>query len=119
MKNQSLPSHDAFKFLLAACSHFATEHWEFSWTFEPASDPTHFDLLVMLSGSGAFRWQGSEQPYKRGQCWLIPASLGKFVLKPEENTLLIRAYLPDLPALRRELHREGISEAKLARVLFD
>jgi mannose-6-phosphate isomerase len=119
VKHQPLPSHDALKFLLAACSHFATERWEFAWTFETQTDPTHFDLLVILSGSGSIGWQGRERPYGRGQCWLIPATLGKFELKPEENTSLIRTCLPDLAALHQELRREGIAEAKLTTVLFD
>jgi mannose-6-phosphate isomerase len=119
VKDQPLPSHDAFKFLLAACSHFATERWEFAWTFETQTDPTHFDLLVILSGSGSVGWQGREHPYGRGQCWFIPATLGKFELKPKENTSLIRTCLPDLAALRQQLRREGIAEAKFATVLFD
>jgi mannose-6-phosphate isomerase len=111
-----LPSHDASKFLLAACSYFATEIWEFKRNFSAESNANHFDVFVILAGNGTLACQESEQSYKRGECWLIPASLGQFELKPTENTSLIRAYVPHLPSLHQEL---GIPETKLGRVLFD
>ncbi|HET8921618.1 MAG TPA: type I phosphomannose isomerase catalytic subunit [Candidatus Acidoferrum sp.] len=113
--SQPLPSHDAFKYLLAACPYFATESWEFEWNFSSESSATHFDLFVILAGSGTLSCQESEQSYKRGECWFIPASLGKFELKPAESTSLIRTYVPHLPSLHQEL---GIPETKLGKVLF-
>jgi mannose-6-phosphate isomerase len=119
VKSLPLPSHDAFKLFLAACPYFATERWEFSSDFVSTSAPAHFEILVILSGSGVLQWQDGEQRYQSGECWLIPASLGRFGLKPKENSSLIRTYVPDLPALRDELRLEGIAETRLATVLFD
>lgn len=119
VKSLPLPSHAALKLFLAGCSYFATERWEFSSDFISESATAHFDILVILSGSGVLHWQDGKQNYRSGQCWLIPASLGRFELKPKENNSLIRTYVPDLTALCAELRNEGIAETKLATVLFD
>lgn len=119
VRSLPLPSHDAFKLLLAACPYFATERWEISSNFFSSTTPAHFEILIILNGSGVLRWENGQQDYKSGQCWLIPASLGRFELEPKENSSLIRAWVPDLPALREELRNEGIAEARLATVLFD
>jgi mannose-6-phosphate isomerase len=119
VKSLPLTSHDALKLFLAGCPYFATERWEFSSDFVSDSAPAHFDILVILSGSGVLQWQNGEQKYQSGQCWLIPASLGQFELKPKENSSLIRTYVPDLPALRAEFRSEGVAETKLSTVLFE
>jgi mannose-6-phosphate isomerase len=119
VKSLPLPSHDALKLFLAGCSYFATERWEISSDFISESAPAHFDILVILTGTGVLQWQDGHQNYQSGQCWLIPASLGRFELKPKENSSLIRTYVPEVPALRAELRSEGIAETKLATVLFE
>lgn len=119
VRSLPLPSHDALRLFLAGCSYFATERWEFSSDFISNGAASHFDILVILSGSGVLQWHHGKQNYQSGQCWLIPASLEWFELKPKENSSLIRTYVPDLPALRAELRDEGIAETKLATVLFD
>jgi mannose-6-phosphate isomerase len=119
VKSLPLPQHDALRLFLAGCPYFATERWEFSSNLVSESTPSHFDILVILSGSGILRWQGGKENYRGGQCWLVPATLGKFEMKPDENTSLIRTYVPNLPALRAELQSGGVAEAKLESVLFD
>ncbi len=119
VKDLPLPSDDAFKFLLAACRYFATERWEFEWNVPSQSNPAHFEILVFLSGRGALESPETEQSYQRGECWLMPASLGTFEMKPKENTTIIRAYVTDLTSLRGELRQQGIPEANLASVLSD
>ncbi len=119
VKRQPLPSHEAFKFLLAACRYFAAERWEFGWNVPCQSNPAQFEILVFLSGSGAFWSQGSEQNYQCGECWFLPASMGIFELKPKDNTTALRTYIPDLKAFRRELAQEGVSEKNQASVLFE
>lgn len=119
VKSLPIPSHDALKLFLAACPYFATERWEFSSNFIFSTSAAHFDALVILSGRGTLSWQNGEEKYQTGQCWLIPASLSRFEMKPKENTSLIRTCVPDMATLRDELRAEGIAESKLANVLFD
>jgi mannose-6-phosphate isomerase len=104
--------------LLAACSYFATERWECRASARSESLPANFELFVILAGSGYIHWQGSPAAYQAGQCWFIPANLGKFSLQPEQSTSAIRTYVPDLENLRAELRHAGVSEAQLAQTIF-
>jgi mannose-6-phosphate isomerase len=113
-----LPGERVHKTLLAACPYFATERWKFVASVQAESMRDCFELLVILNGTGYIHWQGSPLPYQRGQCWFIPASLGKFSLQPEQSTAVIRTYVPDLARLRQELHQSAIPETWLAQTIF-
>jgi len=113
-----LSTEGARRSLLAACRYFATERWECSVKCEIPVDPERFELIVILEGAGSFVWADSEARYRRSECWLVPALQGHVEVLPEAATSLIRTYVPDIPALRTELHRNGISAA-LAQVIFD
>jgi mannose-6-phosphate isomerase len=114
-----LPANDASRSLLAACRYFATERWECSAKCQVPVDPERFELLVILEGAGSFAWPDSAARFHRGECWLVPASQVHIDVSPETATSLIRTYVPDIPILRTELHRDGISAAALAQVIFD
>jgi mannose-6-phosphate isomerase len=113
-----LPGERVHKTLLAACSYFATERWEFRATIESESRADCFEVFVILNGSGYIHWQGPPLAYQRGQCWFIPASLGEFSLQPEQSTSLIRTYVPNLPRLYTELRQAAIPETWLAQTVF-
>jgi mannose-6-phosphate isomerase len=114
-----LPADGATRSLLAACRYFATERWECSTKCEIPVDPERFELIVILEGAGTFAWPDSAARYHRGECWLVPASQSHIDVLPETATSLIRTFVPDIPVLRTELHRDGISAAALAQVIFD
>jgi mannose-6-phosphate isomerase len=113
-----LPGERVHKTLLAACPYFATERWEFRATVQAESQGDRFELFVVLDGSGYLHSQGASLAYERGQCWLIPASLGEFSLQPEQRTSVIRTYVPDLSRLRAELRQAAIPETLLAQTVF-
>ena len=115
----SLPADGAVRSLLTACRFFATERWECSANCEIPVDAARFELIIILEGAGTFSWPDSVARFQRGECWLIPASQGHIVVRPEAATSLIRTWVPDIALLRKELHREGISAAALAQVLFE
>jgi hypothetical protein len=79
----------------------------------------HFDLLIVLSGTGQISWPGGSAEYQLGECWLIPAGLGPFTLRSKEPTKLLRTYVPDLTALKADLYRQGISETEIAKTVYD
>ena len=120
-KVTSLPllAEGAARSLLAACRYFATERWDCSTNCEIPVDQARFELIVILEGTGSFAWPDSAARYHRGECWFVPASQGRIDIRPEAATSLIRACVPDIAALRTELHRGGISAAALAQVVFD
>jgi mannose-6-phosphate isomerase len=115
----SLPAHGFQKSLLVACRYFATEQWKNFAQIETQSDSAHFDLFVILSGSGSFVWPGGSTEYQRGECWLIPAGLGPFTQRQQEPTKLLRTYVPDLAMLHADLRRQGRSEDEIAKTVFD
>jgi len=115
----SLPVHGFQKLLLVACRYFATERWKNFAQIEIHSNSEHFDLFIVLSGSGQIFWPGGSAEYQRGECWLIPAGLGTFTLHSTEPTKLLRTYVPDLTALKADLRRRGLSETEIAKTVFD
>ncbi len=114
-----LPAANATRSLLVACNFFATERWECAEKTKIRVDPARFELVVILEGSGSLSWPDSAARYHRGECWLVPASQARIEILPETATSLIRTYVPDIPVLRTELHRDGISAAALAQAIFD
>jgi mannose-6-phosphate isomerase len=114
-----LPGHGMQNSLLTACRYFATERWKITAPTEALSDSQHFDLLVILSGSGDFTWESMPASYRSGECWLVPAALGKFSVNPNEPSKLLRTYVPDLAALRANLERTGHSWQEIEKTVFD
>lgn len=114
-----LPAESGVRSLLAACRYFATERWECAHKCEIQVDAARFEIIVFLEGAGSLAWPDSAARYRRGECWLVPASQVRVDVLPETATSLLRAYVPDLPALRTGLHHAGISAAALAQIVFD
>jgi mannose-6-phosphate isomerase len=112
-------SEEVKKSLLAACPYFATERWDVSAPHHTKSDAARFELLIILGGTGAIQSRDGSQPYKQGECWLIPASLGQFSLIPKENTSLLRTYVPNLGQLRGRLARSGVSNDAIEKIVFN
>jgi mannose-6-phosphate isomerase len=115
----SLPTVGGTRDILVACRYFAAERWECSTKTEITVDDSRFELIVILEGAGTLSWQDGAGRYHRGECWLVPASQEHIAVSPEAATSLIRTWVPDMGSMRTELHREGISAAALAQVLFD
>lgn len=106
------------KSLLAVCRYFASERWDISAATEANSDPSRFELLIVLGGSGKIAWDGGTSSFKQGECWFLPARLGKFSITPNAATSILRTYVPDPDALRAKLLRDGIAEFALQQVFF-
>jgi len=104
--------------LLMACKYFATERWRIAEFFTARPKTDAFNLLIFLSGTGIMRWDGGKAHYRQGECWFMPASLKSYELIPEGESSLIRAFLPDLQALRENLHMLGIADGKISDVVF-
>jgi mannose-6-phosphate isomerase len=107
------------RMLVAACRYFAAEQWEISQSIEAESEPRCFDLLTVLGGQGKFEWQGGASNYQSGECWFTPATLPRISIHPTERTTLMRAYVPDLSALRSSLKTEGASAEAISHAVFD
>jgi mannose-6-phosphate isomerase len=101
-----------------ACKYFATERWDLATPARAVTSPEHFDVLIVLEGSGSIRWGGKSAAYAQGQVCLIPAALGEYELAPSARTLLMRAYVPgDLAELGRSLAAGGVSSSDISRLI--
>jgi mannose-6-phosphate isomerase len=114
-----LPANGSRKVLLAACPYFAAERWKITTHAEGFSNPEHFDLCVILTGSGQLAWSGSSAKYQRGECWLIPAGLNSFAVNSQEPTKLLRTYVPDLRALRDGLKQKNHPWQEIEKTIFN
>ncbi len=108
----------AIKTLLSACCYFAAERWELRATAPIQAAIENFEIFVILEGTGYIHWRGEPLPYRRGDCWFIPAALGEFSFQPEQRTAVIRTYVPDLPGLRKQMRQADITESRLAQTVF-
>jgi mannose-6-phosphate isomerase len=133
VRPHALQAQHCERTLLAACQYFSAELWE-PMALKSTTSESHFDLLVVLRGTGVLDGVGFAAPYRPGECWFLPANLGQFYViagaefPPEggqyrqsqkaEATSIIRAYVPDVRELRSELQRAGASSAVISQVIF-
>lgn len=103
--------------LLSACRYFTVERWELYERFPTFQSPgRQFDIHVILGGNG--RFGRGRFDFLAGECWFIPACLGSMP-SATRHAAILRAYVPDLAALRSELKVEHHSEAAIARTIFE
>jgi mannose-6-phosphate isomerase len=104
---------------LVACRYFATEKWALSERVAAATTGEHFDLLIILEGSGQFECGGTVAGYSPAQVWLIPAALGTYQIRPVQRTVLLRTYVPDIVEdFVRRLTDQRIEEAAWSRLVY-
>jgi mannose-6-phosphate isomerase len=116
----ALPLHspDAIKHLLAACEFFATERWNCDRTTPIESNPSEFQVMVILSGKGELYDEESCHPFMPGQAWFLPAALPTAFLEPKDPTTLLRITVPDTKLLKLELENMGFDQQSISRVLI-
>lgn len=114
-----LPLHspDANKHLLAACEFFATERWDCDRTTPMESDPSEFQLVVILTGRGQLYEPESSHAFVAGQAWFLPAGLPIILLQPEAPTSLLRITVPDKVEFHSQLLRMGFDPQAISQVL--
>jgi mannose-6-phosphate isomerase class I len=113
-----LHSPDANIRLLAACQFFATERWDCDRTTAIEPDPNHFQLLIILQGTGRL-YDGVSMAYRAGTAWFLPASLPTLYLQPDEATSLLRVYVPQPDLLRTQLLNQGLDEKAVSQVFVE
>ncbi len=105
--------------LIAACSHFATERWKIVVETNVRTNAEHFELLVILTGNGNLTWGTGSTKFQSGECWLIPACMGKLALAPGNPLKILRTYVPDLAALRARLKDAGRGFQEFEKTVFE
>ena len=77
---------------LVESAYFVTEKAvvEGQWSQSTSSDS--FTILIVAAGSGALHWGDKVITLKSGDCFLLPATLGEYMLEGTQTVL--RSYLP-------------------------
>lgn len=104
---------------LAACRYFASERWRLERPVDVAATGQHFELVIVLGGEGRFAAEDGVWEYRLGEAWFVPAAHAGFRIEPASPTTLLRAWVPDLAALTRELADEGVTAGEMAGFLFE
>jgi len=103
---------------LAACPYFALEEWRFAAAVEASTRPAQFELLIVLEGEGDLVSHARTCAYRTAQAWFLPAALETYRLMPRRETLLLRAYVPDMESFLGELKAQGLSAEAVSRLVF-
>lgn len=109
-----------------ACKYFAVERWKFAGAMELRCEPEHFEIWIVISGSGKISWGAADVSgdarrgavdYLPGQVIFVPAGLARWRIEPAALTTMIRAFVPDLERYAKQLADRGISAEDAARVI--
>lgn len=105
--------------LLVACRSFALERLALASAVKRAVDPATFEILTVIAGSATLQWDTGVRELRRGEAVVIPARLGSYALVPTGEVRILRAYVPDLDALRRELAQRGVDVLRAAQTVIE
>ena len=106
------------KTFFVTCRYFATEKWDFEEPVAVATSGEHFDLMIILEGTGNISSQGRGAEYSPAQVWMIPAALGAFRIEPSSRTTLLRTYVPiGSDEFLRSLKDSGVEESRWSRLV--
>ena len=78
---------------LVDCDKFVLDRWRFDSAQQMPGDD-RFHILSVVSGSVDVSGDPAEQPLRRGDTMLLPADRGEITLRPNEETVILDAYLP-------------------------
>ncbi len=102
----------------AACPYFVTEKWEFSRPLSSMTSPEHFELIVILEGTGSILVGADALPYERAHVWLLPAALGSYEIKPASPTSVLRTYVPNsVDEFVSQLKSAGAPPSEISRLV--
>jgi mannose-6-phosphate isomerase len=106
--------------LLVACKYFGACKWDISRPQKRCSGDVEqsFSLFVFLSGTGQLVWREGSSAYNAGECWFLAAEFEECSVVPSRPTIILEAYVPDVPLLLKQLKREGVDEDSLSQTVF-
>jgi mannose-6-phosphate isomerase len=104
---------------LAACRYFWAERWRLERPAEVSASKEHFDLLIVLAGTGTITGDMGERDYHPGETWFVAADHTGFRIEPASATTLLRSSVADLGSLKQRLAAEGVTKTEMAGFLFE
>jgi mannose-6-phosphate isomerase len=105
---------------VVACPYFAIEVLSVESRCTFAAPPDRVEALAVIAGEGRVETSRGWLAYTTGQTWLVPPQSEPYRLVPEENSRLIRFYVPDIERdFRRPMIHRGLLPEMIAKVVFD
>lgn len=89
------------KTYLCLCKDFSLEMYEVKTEVEEFSDEERFFIFTCVDGNGEIIFDKGNEKIFKGDSILIPASLGKYVLKG--SIKLLKSYVPDTEKVEKEI----------------
>ncbi len=82
------------KTLLVSCDYFAMERWQLDHIHRSSMDTGSFDIFTVIEGAARLYDVSGISTLARGESIILPASLGAYSLEPQDQTTLLRCYVP-------------------------
>ncbi len=78
---------------LVHCPYFVTEKWDILSDASQGMDGSHFEILIILDGTGFIEGGGTAVPFVPGDTFFLPANLGQYTVNGA--CALLKTYVPD------------------------
>jgi mannose-6-phosphate isomerase len=77
------------------------------------------EALGVISGEGRVETRAGWQAYRVGDAWLIPPASSPYRLVPEQDSRMLKFYVPDIDRdFRKPLSEAGLSSEDIHKVVF-
>jgi len=104
---------------ILASRYFAVEEVYLRTTASFESSPERVEVYSVLEGEGRVENAAGWLGYRTGETWIIPPGAGAYRFVPEEETVLLKFYIPDLDEdFRRPLAARHAPPARVEKVVF-
>ena len=94
----TIRSEGCARTFVLVCRYFAVERLDITKPWKGTLDGRRFEFFSCIEGGGKVRCGEGEESFGKGESFFIPAKAGEYVIEPEKETAVIKAYLPDLKA---------------------
>lgn len=102
-----------------ACSYFAVEVLFLRKMVTFTSSPERVEVYSVLEGEGRVENTAGWLGYRTGETWIIPPAAGAYRFVPQEQTCLLKFYVPNLiEDFRRPLAARNVPPEQVEKVVF-
>jgi mannose-6-phosphate isomerase len=105
--------------LIVACEFFAVEELQLAdvGSFNSAHD--RVEALTVIAGEGRVETAAGWYAYRVGDSWLIPPASSAYRLVPEQESRLLKFYVPDVNEdFRKPLSQAGLKSEEIGKIVF-
>ncbi len=105
--------------LMLACRFFAVEMLQLQKIATFAGPRQRVETLCVVAGEGRVETSAGWYAYRTGDVWLIPPATPAYRLAPEQESSLLKFYVPDIDEdFRRPLAAAGLKPGEIERIVF-